>query len=452
MADIFTLEINDCGLSVSKNADVLLTSPGYALIDGSSFEVGERAYQQARLHPRRAHNQFWHRLSLDPLVYPTQRFRHQADLAHAHLAHIAESVEGLNDVVVAVPSYYSREQLSLLLGIASESPLNIIGLVDASVAALALQPLSGQSCYLDLHLHHAVLVSLGVSEKIKRTQIEVLDRSGLASLYDKWVQLIANAFIDQCRFDPLHSAETEQALYNQLPEWLAAIGQREEVILELESSGKRFDCRLKRAAALAAIAPNYQRIAQAAQKIPGNLYVSERVAALPGIADHLSGLQTVAANSVASSCAQFSKEVASSGESLSFITALPASAVAQPAAASSPTMNELTDADDGRGIAPAVSHLLSESVIYPLRQDLYVGLNAQQIPSVASNDSELAVAIAKIENRDGQHWLVPLHTNRIELNGARLDKDQSLRVGDNVRLVDNESVFTLVREFTDGHS
>ena len=35
-------------------------------------------------------------------------------------------------------------------------------------------------------------------------------------LYDTWIRAIAEEFVRQSRFDPLHTAETEQLLLNRL--------------------------------------------------------------------------------------------------------------------------------------------------------------------------------------------------------------------------------------------
>ena len=117
----YVIELSDADIKVATAGEIVLHSPGYALVKDTQIEVGEAAYNQARLHPRRAHNQFWHRLSLDPLTHPTPYYRHHADLVHAHLKHIAEQLEDSAEAVFAVPGSYSKEQLSLLLGVVQES-------------------------------------------------------------------------------------------------------------------------------------------------------------------------------------------------------------------------------------------------------------------------------------------------------------------------------------------
>ena len=224
----YVIELSDADIKVATAGEIVLHSPGYALVKDTQIEVGEAAYNQARLHPRRAHNQFWHRLSLDPLTHPTPYYRHHADLVHAHLKHIAEQLEDSAEAVFAVPGSYSKEQLSLLLGVVQESPLTAVGLVDMAAAVASVYPLHQTAFYLDIFLHEAVVSRLDVGDQINRSKVIPVKGVGLAKLYDRWVQLVADVFIEQCRFDPLHSAVTEQALYRKLPLWLAAIEQEQD--------------------------------------------------------------------------------------------------------------------------------------------------------------------------------------------------------------------------------
>ena len=64
------------------------------------------------------------------------------------------------------------------------------------------------------------LPSLEVSGAVKRTAVKVIDDVGLLAIQDKCVNHIADLFVQQSRFDPLHHAATEQALlqpYDAMP-------------------------------------------------------------------------------------------------------------------------------------------------------------------------------------------------------------------------------------------
>ena len=55
--------------------------------------------------------------------------------------------------------------------------------------------------------------------------------------------VIADAFVKQSRFDPLHTAETEQLLLDRLTDWLAVASSRESIALEIEYMGISHTCR-----------------------------------------------------------------------------------------------------------------------------------------------------------------------------------------------------------------
>jgi hypothetical protein len=57
---------------------------------------------------------------------------------------------------------------------------------------------------------------------------QALPGEGLLALQDRLATVIAGAFVAQTRFDPLRSADTEQALYDQLPDALTTLEQRGE--------------------------------------------------------------------------------------------------------------------------------------------------------------------------------------------------------------------------------
>ena len=67
--------------------------------------------------------------------------RHTADIAFAHLLHLAEIGEINAETIFAMPSSYNHQQLAILLGIAKQSPIEPVGVVDTAVlAAVASLP------------------------------------------------------------------------------------------------------------------------------------------------------------------------------------------------------------------------------------------------------------------------------------------------------------------------
>ena len=65
----------------------------------------------------------------------------------------------------------------------------------------------------------------------------VIDDAGMLDLYDIWLRVIAETFVQQSRFDPLHTAETEQALRDSMLDWLAIAAASGSVPMEIEYRG-----------------------------------------------------------------------------------------------------------------------------------------------------------------------------------------------------------------------
>ena len=115
--------------------------------------------------------------------------------------------------------------------------------------------------HVDVSLHSVTLTRIRQAGQAQLDRAEVIPESGLIALHDAWVRAIAEAFVRDSRFDPLHTAETEQALQDRLPEWLAAASSGGKVALELEYRGVTHRAELEALDFVAAAAPAYHRIA-----------------------------------------------------------------------------------------------------------------------------------------------------------------------------------------------
>ena len=121
------IELVDSGLAaVSSRGRVSTPSPGLAIVDGGTLLVGLDAASQARIKPRRLHSRFWHELSGDGLPRPFPGHLRTADLAHAHLKGVWQEIHGgADEVFLAVPGVFTRQQLGLVLGIANACTLPV---------------------------------------------------------------------------------------------------------------------------------------------------------------------------------------------------------------------------------------------------------------------------------------------------------------------------------------
>jgi hypothetical protein len=285
------VHLNDAGISVQDDNKVLYREPGYALLEDEHLVTGSAAFRQARVKPRRIHNAFWSDLQTTPL--PDRRFHHlsAADVVSRQLEQIWQQVSG-DSIIAAVPAYMSTANLSLFLGIAAELRIPVAGMVDAAVAATRREYQGAVPVHVDLSLHSALLTRLAQSGQVSVDRSAVVEESGMIALFDAWISLIAETFVQQSRFDPLHTAETEQMLLDKLQGWLAEAATGDSVALEIEYRGIKHAAELESLEVVAAAAPVYHRIVSSvralyqADETPA-LQLSDRAARMPGLADIL---------------------------------------------------------------------------------------------------------------------------------------------------------------------
>lgn len=290
---LLAAHLNDAGISVLDAERFLYREPGFALLDDDRLTTGNDAYAQFRIQPRRIQNRFWSNLQTEPL--PDRRF-HQlsaADLVSRQLEQIWSRIATHGDrIVVAVPPYMKTDNLALLLGIAAELEVPIVAMVDAAVAATRREYRNAVPVHVDLSLHSSMLTRISQSGQAQVDRTELIDDSGLMALFDAWVTAISEAFVQQSRFDPLHTADTEQELANRLTEWVTAASAGDSVTLEIDYRGITHKAELESLHLVAAAAPVYHRIISnlralyRADETPA-IQLSDRAARMPGLADML---------------------------------------------------------------------------------------------------------------------------------------------------------------------
>ena len=290
---LIAVHLNDAGISVVDGERILYREPGFALLGDAGVQTGNAAFASARVQPRRIQNQFWSNLQTSPL--DDRRFQHlsNADLASSQLEQIWAAVAGRGDrLIVAVPAYMSNNNLALFLGIAAELKVPVTALVDAAVAATRRHYRNAVPVHVDLGLHAALLTRVSQAGQAHAERSEVIADSGMLALYDAWIRAIAEAFVQQSRFDPLHTAETEQVLQNELAGWTAAASAATAVTMEIAYRGVVHRAEVDSLALVAAAAPVYQRIVSnlralyRADETPA-IQLSDRAARMPGLSDML---------------------------------------------------------------------------------------------------------------------------------------------------------------------
>lgn len=291
--DIAAIELNDACVALARGGVLLAQSPGYALIERDALLVGEPALRQARLRPRLVSTRFWERLSNDPVFPAKPAGASFADLARAHLSQVwSQGGRNADGVVLVVPGSFERPQLGLLLGIAEQLALPVCGMVDSALVACGPHAERGLFIHVDIHLHRCLITAIEVNGEARRLFHRSLEGHGLVQLHDGWVRLIADCFVQATRFDPLHRAESEQAIYDRLPSWLAALGARDSMGVEMTArDGSVHVIRLTRSQVVECAREHYARLGIAIGELCGNrafaLRLADGAARLPGLADAL---------------------------------------------------------------------------------------------------------------------------------------------------------------------
>ncbi len=293
---LHVLSLNDQALTVGNEHGILARSPGCVVDCDGQVLFGEEAAARSRLYPVTFSNRFWHELDMEPLTRTIAHFRHHADIAHAHLAHLAR-LAGMDpsaavETLVLVPGTFGRDQLATLLGIMRHSPFRPVALVDTGAVAGAVALEEEQGLHLDMQLHEMVVTGLqNDGTDVRQDRATAVPGLGWHQLESSLVALSAEAFIRQARFNPGHDAHWEQRLHDRLPEWLRqSPGEDDNLLIVLEGEGQRHQARLTRSAVEQRLRSLYRNLAQSLP--PGTqeaaLVLAERCSTLPGLRDLVS--------------------------------------------------------------------------------------------------------------------------------------------------------------------
>ncbi|MDZ7783023.1 MAG: hypothetical protein U5K56_08885 [Halioglobus sp.] len=404
------LDLNDCNVQL-WHGDSHVQSPGYALLRGREYVFGAAARDAARLRPRDVNTRFWWQLGTDPLQPPLGPARHTADLVHAHLQSLHTEAGQPAEIIVAVPGTMAREQLSLFLGIVQQCPFDAVGLVNRSVALGSLYGGRRRLFHLELQLHQAVVAQLALrGDTVSLQHTAPLPGCGLLQLQERLVEVIANAFVRQTRFDPRRKADTEQQLYNALPQALRALQSAGEANLEVS----HYRARIAREDLAAAAQRLFDGIRNTMRDAGGidTLIAEPAAALLPGLDTAFPSLQLVEEHAVREALAAHGDALVQRGQALSFVTALPQLAVretAEPARAKVEPGRAAADESDP-------THLLQDA----------------RARRLSADGTTLREGWEIVRGEDG--WQLRGDGPAITINGAAYAPGQRLRAGDEIGL------------------
>lgn len=441
------LELNDAEVLAARSmpdgrTQVLVRSPGYAVVDGGPLLTGRDAYRASRLKPRFRTTRFWEALDTSPLPKPLPPKLTHADLVHAHLSDVWNRTRrDVDRVALLVPGWYTDAQLGLLLGIARALELPVNDLVDSGLAG-ALELDAPESVHVDVHLHRTAAARLSRGVRVTREELRLETGTGLVPLVDAWVTLVARTFVHQTRFDPLHRAETEQRLYDALPLVLDELGSDEATLVSIEASGKDHRVELSRSAVVAAALPYYREIVALAASLmredePLPVALSHRAARLPGLAelverDLAPRVSMLAEHAPAENVLKRLSSLprrSPDASALTFVTSLPVDP--RPVVVPPPVASW-----DRVALAP--THVLRDGVAHAIEPGPFVlgtalpeGARGLELPAETPGVSKRH---ALLERREGAVVVEDESRYGCWVNGERVDRQAVLAIGDRLRL------------------
>jgi hypothetical protein len=291
------IELNDALLAVADASGVLHTEPGYAVVDAGGAHFGFDALPSVRRQAHLASSRHWRDFSSRSLPRPLGGFISTADLVAAQLRRLwARHGAGRSGALYALPPGWTGEQRGELLALSAALGVPVLAVADAAVAASRHEQPGRELLHLDAGLHSLTLSRIRQSGQAALGESpgdrESFPTLGIEPLLRLSVETLARRFVECSRFDPLHDSATEQALFDQLPGWLARLARDAEVRVELAARSGTFGAVIQsadfRARVARACEPLLQKLrARIAERGPHVLQVHARLADLPGVVEAL---------------------------------------------------------------------------------------------------------------------------------------------------------------------
>ena len=231
------IEFNDQALLIKTEEGELFSEPGFALHTEQGIITGQAARQEAWLQPQNSYRDFWRQLNQAQLPEDQRWARHHADIAFAQLRSLHSKAGAPEQLLLSVPGTFDDQQLSLLLGLINALEAKIIAIVDSSLAdCLALKSSESETLHIDLQLHQTVVSQVNIENRNLSVRAhQIIPDIGANLLYNSLANYIRDLAIDTHRYDPLHTSEGEQAIYDQLPNLIPRLGSVMECDLSIAS-------------------------------------------------------------------------------------------------------------------------------------------------------------------------------------------------------------------------
>ena len=219
-----------------------------------------------------------------------------------------------------------------------------------------------------MQLHQVVLTKIIVGKGgLQRESVIQVPGVGSQKFMDLMMDLVTSLFIEQCRFNPQHDAESEQQLYNALPSWLENDDKSQNsLLLELKANTAVYTAKMPRESLVNNLSKHYksisQQLAQLAMDTNCKLLLSSDFAGLPGFRSFLGEsieLEELPGDAICRAVILNQDNIANSDGHIQLTTSLPRVAVSMEVANQS-------DSAETRPAREQATHVLLGSTAIPL--------------------------------------------------------------------------------------
>jgi len=253
----------------------------------------------------------------------------------------------------------------------------------------------------------------------------IIPNLGLQSIKDKWATIIASAFIEQSRFDPMHAAHSEQTLYKELPNWIASLTRQNDLNVELGSKESNYNAKLDKAVFIEAndafmsnLIARGKELSATAQLHLGNHHIE----ALQALSNLSNAMNILPAHATFTGITENRAEIITHNTDLPLITRLRNSTTSEINQSFVPAPLEVTDS------AHAPTHLLVDNTATAL-PNTGAEVNLHIVDNHLVTSANSADALAKIVHVNNQLNLV-VNDHSIRLNNKTPASSVALESGD----------------------
>ncbi len=249
--------------SIARDGELLLAAPIAAEIEAqnpeAALEVGDIALASSRRRPSEISLHHWRELGAQP-----DAARRVAMELHTHLKALGLA-GGRLDAVIAVPADLDASALAALRGALSAAGVDARAFFDAATLMAASVAERERVVVLEAGWRSAVATRVAGGPSCTHEESFASDTASLLNTYDLWLIAIGAAMVKHTRFDPLLTAVTEQALFEQLPSLAARAATEGRVEAAVQAAEARFAVEVDAQMLGDAAQPFYRELARLAR-------------------------------------------------------------------------------------------------------------------------------------------------------------------------------------------